>query len=126
MINEIRPFEVNSSIIEWDMKRAGLNLIKEFKLLPENLILELEDMPKKDADIKIGKLQIKDKEFSKNLEKAFTDVMNHFLEVNNIDKEFDVLSIKKDACFVINKKITQSTCGEYIKFIPKNESEPIA
>lgn len=78
-------------------------------------------MPKKDADIAIGKLQIKDKDFSKKLDQAFTDIMNTFLDANHIDKDFDVTSIKKDACFVINKNIKTSEFGKYIKFIPKNE-----
>lgn len=121
LINSSRPFEINSMIVEWDIKRAGLNLIKENKLLSEDKIKELEKMPKKDADILIGKMQIKDKEFSKNLELSFTNIMEDFLSANNIDKEFDVTSIKKDACFVINKNITNSEFGEFIKFIPKNE-----
>ena len=119
-LNIARPFEVNSSIIEWDMKRAGLNIIKEFQLLPEAEIDCIEKLPKLDGDIKIGKLQIKDKEFSKTLEQKFTDVMNHFMEVNNIDAEFDTLAIKKDACFIINKKVSVFEFGKYIKFVPKN------
>ncbi len=113
--------EINSSIIEWDMKRAGLSLIKEFQLLSDSKIKELSKLPKLDCDIAIGKLQIKDREFSKNLEKAFTDVMNSFLDENSIDRDIDVLSIKKDACFVINKKIIKSDFGKYIHFVNKNE-----
>ena len=75
LINSSRPFEINSMIVEWDIKRAGINLIKENKLLSEDKIKELEKMPKKDADILIGKMQIKDKEFSKNLELSFTNIM---------------------------------------------------
>lgn len=121
LLNISRPFEVNSSIIEWDIKRAGLNLIKEKSLLSKDDIDNLEKLSKKDADIKIGKMQINDKVFSKNLEQAFTDIMNTFLIKNNLDKDFDVLSIKKDACFVINKNITNSSFGNFITFVPKNE-----
>ena len=58
---------------------------------------------------------------TKNLEQAFTDAMNQFLEVNQLDKDLDVLSIKKDACFVINKSVKVSNFGKYIHFIPKNQ-----
>lgn len=116
-----RPFEVNSSIIEWDMKRAGPSLIKEFGLLPKDEIEQLELLPKLDCDIAIGKRQIKDKIFSSRLEQAFTDSMNLFLDSNGIDREIDVISIKKDACFVINKKITHSDFGKYIHFVNKNQ-----
>lgn len=121
IINTTRPFEVNSSIIEWDMKRAGPNLIKEFGLLPMKEIEKLELLSKKECDIAIGKLQIKNVEFSKELDKAFTDSMIMFLNENGIDKELDVISIKKDACFVINKKISKFKFGKYIEFIPKNQ-----
>lgn len=121
LLNQNRPFEISSRIVEWDIKRAGLNLIKQNRLLPENKIKELEKLPKLESDIAVGKMQIKDKEFSKQLELAFTDIMNQFLEANHIDKDLDVLSIKKDACFIINKEIKVSEFGEYIRFIPKNE-----
>lgn len=121
LINDLRTLEINSSIVEWDIRRAGLNLIKEHELLSCSLIEELEKLPKKDCDIAIGKLQIKDKELSKSLEKAFTDAMNDFLTSNGIDKDIDVTTIKKDACFVINKKVHTSEFGKYIKFVPKNE-----
>lgn len=121
LLNPTRSFEVSSSIIEWDIRRAGLNLIKHHRLLSEEFISQLSEIPKKDADIAIGKLQIKDKDFSKKLDQAFTDIMKLFLDENHIDMEFDVTSIKKDACFVINKDIKKSEFGQYIKFIPKNE-----
>ena len=121
LINDCRSFEINSSIIEWDMKRAGLSLIKEFHLLSDDVIKKLETLPKKECDVAIGKLQIKDKVFSKNLELKFTEVMNAFLEENTLDKDYDCTSIKKDACFVINKPIKHDTFGSFIKFVPKNE-----
>lgn len=121
LLNTARPFEINSIITEWDMKRAGLNIIREFELLPEKEIERIESLPKLEGDIAVGKLQLKDREFSKELEKKFTDVMNLFLSTNEIDIDFDVISIKKDACFIINKKVITSNFGTYIQFVPKNQ-----
>ena len=121
LLNTARPFEINSMITEWDMKRAGLNIIREFKLLPQKEIDRIAALPKLEGDIAVGKMQIRDKEFSKELENKFTEVMNLFLSENQIDTDFDVISIKKDACFVINKKISVSEFGTYIKFVPKNQ-----
>jgi len=103
------------------MKRAGLNIIREFQLLPEDEIEKLSYLSKLDCDIAVGKMQIKNKDFSKKLEQAFTDVMNHFLDMNHIDRDVEVISIKKDACFVLNKDITVSSFGKHLKFIPKNQ-----
>lgn len=121
LLNTSRPLEVNSRIVEWDMKRAGPNIIKELGLLPKDEIEKLELLPKKDCDIAIGKCQIKDKEFGKALEQAFADIMNQFIDDNGIDRDLDIISIKKDACFVINKSIKYDQFGKYIRFIPKNE-----
>lgn len=120
-INSFRLFEVSSDIVEWDIRRAGLNLIKENSLLSDKKIGELSQLEKEECDKTIGKLQIKDKEFSKNLEQAFTDIMNLFIKENDLDAEYDVLAIKKDACFVINKKISKCTFGDHIRFVPKNK-----
>lgn len=120
-LNQNRSFEISSNITEWDIRRAGLNIIKEFSLLPESTILDLEKLPKKEADIKIGKMQINNKEFAKVFDQKFTDVMTEFMFRNNIDMNYDVTSIKKDACFVINKNIVIDSIGSYIKFIQKHE-----
>lgn len=119
--NLARPFEVNARIIEWDVKRAGLNICKEFGLLPDNQIEEIHTLSKIDGDTIIGKMQLKDKSFSKNLEQKFTDVMKEFISLNDLDMDLDILNIKKDACFVINKEIRVCTIGTHIQFIPKNE-----
>lgn len=119
-INEFRNFETNSKIVEWDLKRAGLNLCKQFQLLSKDKIEELEKLQKGDCDIAIGKLQRKDSDFSKKLEQAFTDIIHRFLETNQIDIELDILSIKRDACFVINKHVKEFRFGEFLEFRPKN------
>lgn len=116
-----RTLEVSSSIIEWDMKRAGLSLIREYKLLPVDTILKLEGMEKRLADETVGKMQISNRDLSVGLEKAFTEVINKFLEVNELDIATDIISIKKDAVFVINKNIKVDTFGEYIRFVNKNK-----
>lgn len=120
-LNETRPFEINSNIVEWDMKRAGIHIIKEYNLLSDKEIQYFESLPKKESDVAIGKRQIGDGEFSRRFEQGFTDAMNQFLNQNEIDVDIDVLSIKKDACFVINRAIKHPLVGEEIEFVPKNK-----
>lgn len=119
-LNPARLFEVNGKIVEWDMKRAGLNIIRELELLPVKMINELDQLPKKESDMEIGKLQIKDKVLAKELDNGFTKFMKDFLKENELDIDLDVISIKKDACFVINHDIKKSQFGNFIQFIPKN------
>ena len=110
--NETRPFEINSNIVEWDMRRAGLHIIKEFNLLSTEEIQYFESLPKKESDIAIGKRQIGDKEFSKRLEQGFTDIMNFFLKQNNLDIDLDVISIKKDE--IIDTHTAEADAAVYV------------
>ena len=48
----------NVSITEWDMHSAVLSIMKQHKLIPENIAEELSKLPKLDRNIRIGKLQI--------------------------------------------------------------------
>lgn len=121
IINESRPFEINSNIVEWDIRRAGIHIIKELGLLPKKEIKFFESLPKKESDVAIGKRQIGDREFSKRFEQGFTDIMHQFLKQNDLDIDFDILSIKKDACFVINRNIKNPYIGKWIEFAPKNK-----
>ena len=42
--NKDIDFIISTEIIEYDMVSAGLNICKEFKLLPEHEIRELEEL----------------------------------------------------------------------------------
>ena len=67
-LNEDIKFLINSVIIEYDMKDAGISLIRKYKLLPKEVIDHLKktnDMVvpgnnkagKKKANVEIGKMQ---------------------------------------------------------------------
>ena len=77
-------------------------------------------MEKKERVIYVGKQMRKDKDFSKELEKLFNIVVNEFIKTNELDMDFDILSIKRDAVYVINKSIIHPNIGEHIAFVPKN------
>jgi len=115
-----RNFIVNADITEWDIHSANISLIKTFKLLSEDKIHKIEDLNKKDRVIKVGLEMQKDKNFSKQLESHFNDVIKEFIESNNLDQDYDITSIKRDAAFVVNRKITKHQFGKYIDFLPKN------
>lgn len=108
----------NKEIIEYDIKSAGLNIIKRFKLLDENKINYLSKLEKLHRDITIGKIQRKDKEFSKALMTGFKECRRMFFDANEIEDD-EVLSIKKDAIFLL--RTVKNTQFENIKFVNKNE-----
>lgn len=108
----------DTDIIEYDMKDAGFNLIKTYKLLPQRKIQELELLGKGiDRHITIGKLQRGDKEFSDRLTNAFIEMRTIFVNTNKLD-DTNIISVKKDAVFT-TKLCDQLEFG-HISFANKN------
>lgn len=107
----------NDDIIEYDMKEAGFNLIKQYNLLDINEIKKLNQLEKFDRTIAIGKLQ-RDKILSSELlSNAFADMRGKFIESNSLTDN-DIISVKKDAIFSI-KRCNNLVFGR-IEFIEKN------
>lgn len=111
---------LRTTIREYDMSEAGFSLIKEYSLLPDDLIEHLEsDFSKSERTKEIGKLMINDKDLSADLMKSFVKARKGFFLANEIQDE-DVLAIKKDAIFIIEKRCEYLEFGDYIVFKPKN------
>lgn len=106
-----------SDIIEYDMKSAGFNIIKSKKLLPDEVIAELETMPKYERNKKIGLLHYKHKGLSAGLKEGFREFRELFYENNNLEDD-DILSIKKDAIFT--KKYCYQLQYKNVTFEEKN------
>ena len=83
-LNKEIDYLFNCEIREYDLKSAGLNLIKYFKLLPQDKIDYLDKMDKEARNKEIGMLQ-KQKEFDKQLKDAFTEARRMFFDANNIN-----------------------------------------
>jgi hypothetical protein len=118
-LNKDIDYLFGNRITEYDMKSAGLSLSKKFKLLPESTIRDLESVSKQDRNIRMGLIQRKDKEYTKKLLDAFKQMRKEFFEANDLN-ESNLLSIKKDAFFVIDKKCHTTDFGE-VKFDSKNK-----
>ena len=117
--NRDYPFIYNNEIIEWDIKSANTSLMSYYNLQPEKIIQKLASMAKSQREIAVGKLMRKDKEFSRNLEESFNKIIQEFMDANELSWD-DIVSVKKDAVFVKNHKITHSEFGA-VHFIPKNQ-----
>ena len=119
-INKNRTMCVNSSIVEWDIHSGNTSMMYHYNLAPKPVIDKLAAMNKQDRVVAIGKLMKKDKEFSKKLEASFNSIAQDFVEINEIPRE-NIISIKRDAVYVLNRDIKFSTFGQYVEFVPKNQ-----
>lgn len=117
-LNKSIDYLFDANIVEYDMKNAGLNLIKYFKLLDDKTINELDKMEKVACHKKVGLMQRDDKDFSKRLLDSFAEARRMFFVNNQID-DSDVLTIKKDAIFTINKNCKITSFGNIV-FDKKN------
>ena len=118
-LNKSIEYLFGDTIVEYDMKSAGLSLSKKFNLLPEDVIRDLENTPKKERNIKMGLIQRKDKAYTQALLDAFKEQRKEFFEANNLGED-NLLSIKKDAFFTINTKCHHTEFGD-VRFDSKNK-----
>lgn len=109
---------ISKRITEYDIKSAGINLCKYYRLLPKEKLKYLDTLDKNSQKIQIGKYMKSDKEFNKNHTKSFRWIRKEFFKSNNIC-DSDIISIKKDAIFIVSKKC--KTCSfENVEFVEKN------
>lgn len=108
----------NDSIYEYDMHSAGLNLLKYYKIIPEEKIDALRKLDKKSLNKKIGILQRDDATIKQKLKKAFADTRKMFYEENALEPN-DIIAVKKDAIFT--RKFCENSVFENIEFVVKNQ-----
>lgn len=118
-LNKDIEYLFNCEIREYDMEHAGLSLLKEYKLVPESKIAQLEKMEKEPRNKEIGMLQRNIQGLAKALNESFVLARKQFFEANNIE-DSEVLSIKKDAIFIIKRLCKKTTFGN-INFRLKNQ-----
>ncbi len=116
-LNRDVPYLINHEITEYDIRSAGFNIVKTFKLLNPSEIDKLQAMDKKERQIQLGLHQLKDKEFGRKLNEGFKEARRMFFEGNSIN-DMDILSIKKDAIFSL-KRYRNLDFGD-IQFVEKN------
>lgn len=110
----------NIPITEYDIKSAGFSVIKFKKLMPESEIQKIENMDKHDRNVYIGKRIIKEPKINEEILKTLEKVRKAFVFVNKIEAE-EILSIKKDAIFIIKKQPTELTIKDAFLFRRKGQ-----
>ena len=107
----------NTPVVEYDIKSAGFTTIKAKKLLPEDVIADLERLSKDQRSIYIGKQILRYPKIGEELINTLIDVRKDFAVLNEIEEDH-VLSIKRDAIFLIKKNATHLNIGQF-EFRPK-------
>lgn len=116
-LNKDIKYIISNEIIEYDIKSAGFNIMKYFKLLDEEKLQRLELLDKKQRQIQLGLYKKYDKTLGNKENERFKDIRKWFFEANNLTDD-DILSIKKDA--IITTKRCFNTQLDNIEFVEKN------
>lgn len=120
-LNKNIKYIKNATIREYDMKNAGLSILKHEELISEeeyNILMNKYE--KQERNIIVGKFLGKNEDISIELMKGFQRARQEFFDINNIN-ESDILSIKKDAIFLINCIPDVEQVNEDYLFRLKNE-----
>lgn len=110
----------NNIIREYDMVNAGINILRQNNVFSQEEYDQLNSMDKLEKNILVGKFLKNNSDISDALMNEFINIRKELFERNNINDE-DILSIKKDAVFVINKKMNDLELSEFYQFQEKNK-----
>ena len=106
------------NIVEYDMQSASLSVSRRFKLLPKELIDQLERMPKDKRTKEVGMKQKYDKEFSDNMINGVLQTRKEFIETNHLTED-TIITLHSDALMFIQKHVVTDNI-EGVPFVRKN------
>lgn len=107
----------NTYIREYDISKCNVNILLYKGIIDENEYIKIMNLSREYRQVHIGYI-LKDERINKAFEEGLMEVRKSFLEMNELN-EGDILSIKNDAIFVINKIPMCTTIGN-IRFLNKN------
>lgn len=117
--NKSLSYLKNTPITEYDMENAGINILFHNNIITKDEYDKLNSMGKLEKNIVVGKFLKNNADISKFLMEEFISIRKSFFEINNIQDD-SVLSIKKDAIFLIDKNCTNLELNEHYRFKSKN------
>lgn len=112
------PFLIASNIYEYDIQKANINVLYSLGLISKEYYDKLYNMNRMDRQVEIGYLLKYTEGLSDKLSDGIALYRKKLFESNGLDNN-DILSIKNDAIFVINK-ILKTTEFDTVCFVLKN------
>lgn len=104
-------------ITEYDIEKCNINVLYTKGMIDKTTYDYLYNAERMERQTYVGKLQKGDQKITKALQSGIIEAKKMFFEANDITDR-DVLSIKNDAVFLINKKPKNTKFG-LINFRPK-------
>lgn len=108
----------NTFIREYDISKANINVLYSKGLLDKKTYDYLYNAERMVRQVYVGKLRKSDKKYTEALEEGIMEAREMLFKSNNI-QDYEVLSIKNDAVYVIARQLSNTDFG-LIKFANKN------
>ena len=108
----------NTLIYEYDISKANINVLYSKGVIDKKTYDYLYNAERMTRQVYVGKLQ-RDKAIVDILKAGIIEAKKILFEANDI-KDYEVLSIKNDAVFIINRNLINTKFG-LINFVNKNQ-----
>lgn len=119
-LNKNIKYIKNGVITEYDMKNGGISILHHNKYITEKEFEYLNSLDKLEKNVIVGKWLKDNPDISKALMEGFIEAREIFFEENEIE-DSQVLAIKKDAIFLIDKIVDKEVLNEDYTFRKKNQ-----
>jgi hypothetical protein len=119
-VNRNLVYLKNNIIREYDMVNAGINILYHNGIFSDEDYADLNSMDKLSKNIAVGKFLRDNADISEALMEEFINIRKELFEINGIQDD-DILSIKKDAVFIINKRLNNLQLNDNYRFQEKNK-----
>lgn len=108
----------NVLIREYDISKANINVLYAKNLISENTYQFLKNAPRMTRQVYVGKMLRADKSLALQLKEGILEARRMLFETNDV-QDYEVLSIKNDAVYTINRQLQNTDFG-LIRFMEKN------
>ena len=106
-------FLISSFIREYDISKANITILRDKGVLSQSEYVKCFNMNKQDREKYIGLMYFKVENLDTILKQGIIEAKKMFFEANNI-KDHEVLCIKNDAVFLINRVASYTTFGNVV------------
>ena len=110
-------FLIDRNIREYDISKANINILLYFNLINQKQYQYLYNLPRMERQIRVGIMQ-RNAKIASALSNGLKQMRNLFCTQNNI-QENEILSIRKDALYIIDKVPRYTKFGN-VEFLCKN------
>lgn len=107
-----------NKIFEYDIRSANTSALRNRNLMKPSTLDELEQLPKHDREVRIGKMIVKDKSL-KDVIASEIRLARMFLFRENDIHDDEVIGIKNDAVYVVGRRLKHLQFG-HMRFVEKH------